>query len=229
MSRGDGGSIQATYPATDGFKRCSKCGETKPVSEFYHHFRQSDGYVAKCKDCMKSLAKQYTANRDTVIAITSEMTAEELEAALKRNAKVEVGKEHRANWRREYAKANQNHIEEMQRERKLKNPDIYSQRARRRNLKKSYGLTPDKYEKLVSRQNGRCAICGCQPEKPLYVDHNHDTGVIRGLLCGHCNFAIGQFKDSTEIIMSAIAYLERPRSVLVQLPLSIDNPLELAA
>lgn len=66
------------------------------------------------------------------------------------------------------------------------------------------------YLELLSRQGGRCAICGmesCSTNRAFAVDHCHDTGKIRGLLCFHCNTGLGKFKDSPELIQSAHDYL----------------------
>ena len=71
---------------------------------------------------------------------------------------------------------------------------------------------------MLADQDGTCAICNKKnkmkkSKKDAYqlsVDHNHDTGEIRGLLCMNCNFGIGNFKDSIEILKEAIKYLERP-------------------
>lgn len=86
--------------------------------------------------------------------------------------------------------------------------------TRRRHLKVSFGITIEKYEHLFTIQNGRCAICGKQEtavlkEKVirLAVDHNHQTGKIRGLLCGRCNTALGLFQNNINILKQAIDYL----------------------
>lgn len=70
----------------------------------------------------------------------------------------------------------------------------------------TYGLTSEQYESLVVKQNGCCAICGTKPKK-LHVDHCHNSGRIRGLLCFHCNFVLGQAKDSKLTLQKAIEYL----------------------
>ena len=83
---------------------------------------------------------------------------------------------------------------------------------------RNYGLTREDYDKMLASQDGTCAICNKKNEMKkskkdayqLSVDHNHDTGEIRGLLCMNCNFGIGNFKDSIEILKEAIKYLERP-------------------
>jgi len=62
-------------------------------------------------------------------------------------------------------------------------------------LKRRYGITLEKYNELLKKQNGGCAICGAKPKtRSLNVDHNHITKQVRGLLCHLCNRALGQLK-----------------------------------
>jgi len=72
-------------------------------------------------------------------------------------------------------------------------------------LIRNYGLTLEEKQAMIETQEGKCRIC--KEEKPLHVDHCHNTGKIRGLLCGICNRALGGFKDSEELLISAIGYL----------------------
>ncbi len=82
---------------------------------------------------------------------------------------------------------------------------------------RNYGLTRKDYNKMLADQDGTCAICNKKNEAKtrntelyqLSVDHCHDTGEIRGLLCMNCNFGIGKFRDSIEILKEAIKYLEK--------------------
>ena len=69
-----------------------------------------------------------------------------------------------------------------------------------------YGISLDRYNKLSENQHYCCAICGTGNQK-LCVDHNHQTGEIRGLLCNSCNSGLGKFKDTPELIKSAYNYL----------------------
>jgi len=66
---------------------------------------------------------------------------------------------------------------------------------------------------MYADQFGRCAICGGvnDIDRRLSVDHNHDTGEVRGLLCNRCNRAIGLLGDSIDILESAISYLSTGR------------------
>jgi hypothetical protein len=68
-----------------------------------------------------------------------------------------------------------------------------------------YGLEPDDYRNMLKKQKRCCAICG--EKTVLVVDHDHQTGVVRGLLCHPCNKGIGHLKDDPEIVTKALAYL----------------------
>jgi len=83
---------------------------------------------------------------------------------------------------------------------------------RDRNLKAAYNLTPVGYNLLLKKQKNVCATCGVSQsrlKKYLFVDHDHKTNRIRGLLCCSCNFGLGSFKDNKRILKSAITYLKR--------------------
>lgn len=78
-------------------------------------------------------------------------------------------------------------------------------------LKRNYNITVGEYESMLLSQNGLCAICGHPPKtKRLAVDHDHKTGLIRGLLCAFCNRAIGMFRDDVNKFETVVTYLKRP-------------------
>lgn len=87
--------------------------------------------------------------------------------------------------------------------------------TRARNLKKRFNMTIDEYNTIFLGQKGKCAICekaetnrdSKGSSKWLCVDHNHNDGTIRGLLCSSCNTGIGQLGDSVKTLKSAIEYL----------------------
>lgn len=80
-----------------------------------------------------------------------------------------------------------------------------------RHLKQRYGISIEDYEGMLEKQEGCCAICGVHTsgeEKNLAVDHCHNTGKVRGLLCFDCNTGLGKLKDSEELLRKALKYLE---------------------
>jgi len=87
----------------------------------------------------------------------------------------------------------------------------YSDWARRNNLWRNYRITPEQYDEQLITQDERCAICGATESQDrwqtLAVDHDHETGALRGLLCGHCNKALGLFGDDITRLEAAIHYL----------------------
>lgn len=84
---------------------------------------------------------------------------------------------------------------------------------RKHTLKYLYKITPQDYEKMFANQGGCCAIC-CT-DRPggrhgqLHVDHDHVTGIVRGLLCNRCNIGLGRFGDNLAGLMQAVNYLRR--------------------
>lgn len=70
-----------------------------------------------------------------------------------------------------------------------------------------YGLTEEEYKYLKQKQNNSCGICGKQQDRVLDVDHNHDTGYVRGLLCNKCNRGLGLFGDNIQNLAHAIIYI----------------------
>ena len=72
-----------------------------------------------------------------------------------------------------------------------------------------YGLTREEFDALILNQEGRCAICDRDPRDNLMVDHNHLTGVVRGLLCATCNRGLGLLGDDLGGLQRAIDYLRR--------------------
>jgi Recombination endonuclease VII len=100
------------------------------------------------------------------------------------------------------------------------NPDKVKVYNERRQLKKTpegsrayellrkYGLSYECYLRMLTEQHGRCAICQRLMDAPK-VDHDHETGIVRQLLCNECNAGIGFLREDTNIIESALKYLRR--------------------
>lgn len=80
-------------------------------------------------------------------------------------------------------------------------------------LMRRYGLSEEQYERLLNTQHGCCAICHAHAEllgAPLRVDHDEETGKVRGLLCDSHNLGLGKFDHSVDLLKSAIDYLRSP-------------------
>lgn len=97
-----------------------------------------------------------------------------------------------------------------ERDRHRSNPKHTSAISQRSKLKTKYGLTDAIYQQMFKMQKGVCAICG-KPEphkgRRLAVDHNHNTTQVRGLLCSHCNVALGLFNENLDSLEAAKQYL----------------------
>lgn len=105
-------------------------------------------------------------------------------------------------------------------ERRALGPDsdaykAYSRKERDRTLKRRYGISLIEYERLQEEQAGLCALCGEHETSKsnksgmgfLVLDHDHETGNRRKLLCRACNHGLGNFKDSPSLLLKAIEYL----------------------
>jgi hypothetical protein len=131
----------------------------------------------------------------------------------------EQHREYMREWRKTHRKSYREWTEEQKashrasvREWRRKNPDkahVWRRppayyRANR--LRREYGLTATDWTRLIREQEGLCPICLTTP-KQFVVDHDHQTGRVRGLLCDNCNKAIGFMKDDPVVLSRALAYL----------------------
>jgi hypothetical protein len=89
-------------------------------------------------------------------------------------------------------------------------------KRRLKKIRDAYGVPDEEYHEMHAEQNGRCAICG-EPETlvkkgrviSLSVDHDHNSGKARGLLCNVCNRGLGLFRDNIDYLKNAIDYLRK--------------------
>lgn len=105
-------------------------------------------------------------------------------------------------YRKKYKLEHREQIREYSREYDRKTPyDRY----------KKYGLSSEDAQKLLEQQGGKCAICGTEEwggwHHTYCVDHDHDTGQVRGLLCTRCNAGLGHFQDDPDLLLRAAQYL----------------------
>ncbi len=161
-------------------KRCTKCGETKAITEFYVMKGMRDGFRNDCKVCNLAAKKaRYDADPQKAI-----------ESVLRSRRK---NPEYYAAYNRK------------RRER----PEV-KRHDRDSHLRRKFGITSDRYDEMLVAQGGGCAICGRapRPDISLHVDHEHGTGKVRGLLCFPCNQSLGLLADDPERCRAAAAYLD---------------------
>lgn len=165
---------------------CSHCMLDKSDNYFYRHPSiKPDGVRKKCTECRNIYRrKAHAANPD-----------------IKRTQSL--------NWDKNNRKRNA--------DRQKRDRQNFPDRHKNYSLKNAFGITLDDFKILLEVQRGVCAVCEQKEThkhqngkvKNLSVDHNHDTGEIRGLLCFHCNSAIGKFNDSVVLLQRAIDYLKK--------------------
>jgi hypothetical protein len=193
-------------------KLCTKCdpSQEKPISEFPRVGSRFGPVSDICRTCRrKEIANKWAA------ANSADQYQKHKAKADKRNK--EWAKSHPERVRSIKKKSKKNHPEtnkayKTRRRTRKRDQELT---AEYRRLLKRYGLTLEAYEALLLKQGGKCAICGS--EKPssrggkvrFAVDHHHETGVVRGLLCSSCNLGIGLFRENVQVLLAAIQYLNR--------------------
>jgi len=176
-------------------KNCKDCKAQKPVGEFYAYKNESGlvRFRPRCKSCHNKKWRNPNKPRRVWVKDRKFKHCARCDSTKPRNA-FHVSKE---GWiKSKYCK------------------QCHSAQVQERRLKDSWGLTQQDFDKLLAEQGGGCAICGSsksgtRKDGRLCVDHNHETGQIRGLLCASCNRGIGLLGDSSKMLLTAYAYLKK--------------------
>lgn len=160
-------------------KTCKRCSMSKPRSEFYRCRTMSDGLRAECKPCHQALGREWReSNR--------------VRYQQKNREWYEQNKEYRAVT-----------VDAWQK----KNADSYYKRNQERAWKKAgIELTVEERAAMLEQQEGKCAVCGTEEsslKRRLAVDHDHKTGIIRGLLCDTCNYRVVSVVENTPHLLDA--------------------------
>lgn len=219
-------------------KTCNRCGVEKPLSEFYKGGLAPDGYIYTCKPCIGAVKRQ--RRQELKNRSEEELTAAAVARGPRLCRRCDVVKapddypvdrgHHTA--RGQYCKpcSAANTIKyrtvispELYRARKKASYGRNRQTVRRYKLKVNFGITLVQYGEMLALQDGKCALCK-EPETAtangrlleLAVDHDHETGEVRALLCGNCNKGLGNFRDSPKLLLAAVSYLRSHRLRAVQ-------------
>lgn len=161
-------------------KTCSKCQKDYPLDHFYKDKRYSDGRVNQCRSCRLDAGNAWRK-----LNIEKVRSAAVARYAVRTPEKVEADR----------------------------------QSERKRTIER-HGITLDEYNRILEYQGNCCAICKSPEPKgkgDWHIDHDHNCcpsthscgKCVRGLLCHHCNSAIGSFEDNVSVLEKAIAYLEK--------------------
>lgn len=95
-----------------------------------------------------------------------------------------------------------------------KQDPLYIKQYKRMKTLEKYGMNFEEYDNMIKLQKGVCAICKMPPKdgKNLHIDHDHVTGIVRGLLCFRCNFGLSYFKEDKNIIKNLYEYMTNTKS-----------------
>ena len=181
-------------------KNCSKCKEDRPITDFHKDKYNQDGLTHACKWCRGSKSHVYFRSHDHPICRTcgEVKTREDFHKRSNRKS----GLSHRC----------KSCVKEYKKQPNVKKRNKYV--GWKSKLHAKYNITPDDYFKMYDEQKGVCKICST-PEpctsgtkSRFSVDHNHETGKVRGLLCNLCNRGLGFFYDNANLLRKAAKYLE---------------------
>lgn len=173
-------------------KACTGCSETKPLISFHVDNGNPDGRTHRCADCLNEQSRKFRADHP------------------QRSTEIKA----------KYRNANRDLVNTRERERSraayAADPERFIAISRRAQLKADYGLSIEEYDAMVLAQNNQCAICGEEEiaqfrgkQKRLSVDHDHESGAVRQLLCVSCNGILGMARESRAILESAVEYLRK--------------------
>lgn len=176
-------------------KRCTGCERALPLTAFARDKNRRDGLQVRCRECVAEYsAAHYRRHREAIGKPVRERM--DVPAGHKLCRTCGEIKPH-SEWHRN-ATASDGLSTRCKACRAV--------RGREDHLRRQYGITESERDELIASQGGVCCICLSAPA--AHVDHCHETGRVRGVLCFSCNAALGQFKDRPDVIRRAATYVE---------------------
>lgn len=215
-------------------KTCTKCAQVKPLDEYYRQANRPDGRRAECKSC--SLARMVEKHPPKGAVVTRvdcrhcgrsfeyERTTGKIRYYCSGECRYRAGEAAKlarapgstracACGSRDVARVGKAVCSACKKD--TRDPAIAYAKERRRTLAR-YGLTQAAYDVILSAQNGRCAICYTETPggrgETWHIDHCHETGMVRGLLCHQCNVGIGHMRDDPNLMVRAATYLTNSKN-----------------
>ncbi|MFJ7046380.1 endonuclease VII domain-containing protein [Streptomyces sp. NPDC101112] len=181
--------------AEEADKRCGGCRRILPVTAFAKDRNRSDGLQVRCRECVAEYsATRYRRRREAMGKPVREKV--DVPAGHKLCRVCGEIKPH-SGWH-----SNASASDGLSTRCKA----CRAVQGRQGHLKRQYGITEAERDELIASQGGVCCIC--LAALPVHVDHCHETGRVRGVLCFSCNAALGQFKDRPDVIRRAATYVE---------------------
>ena len=118
--------------------------------------------------------------------------------------------------------ANKAHVDAKNQAWRIANPERQAAIYRRSRLRSKFGISIEHYEAMLREQGGCCAACGRSDNgdrrfESFAVDHDHETGKVRGLLCSPCNLALGHAGDDPDRLLALAAYVLQSTDVLAEM------------
>ncbi|MFC9629609.1 endonuclease VII domain-containing protein [Streptomyces mirabilis] len=176
-------------------KRCTGCGQELPLASFASDRNRRDGLQVRCRECVAEYsAAHYRRHREALGKTVREKV--DIPAGHKLCRTCGEVKPH-SEWHR-----NSSASDGLSTRCKA----CRAIRGREDHLKRQYGHTEAERDEMIASQMGLCVICLKAPA--VHVDHCHETGRVRGVLCFNCNSAIGKLGDDPDAVRRAAAYLE---------------------
>jgi hypothetical protein len=190
-------------------KQCCRCGAVKPLNHFYRAASATDGRQAACKDCHRESARSY---RDRMKAANDARPFDP--TARKRCPSCGEERAATAFHRNRTSKDGLHWVCKA-----CNQGGPYSPEQEQRRRFRRYAITPEEVQALLIVQQRACAIC-VRPfvATEYHVDHCHDSGEVRGLLCSVCNSGLGLLGDDASRLRAGIRYLDEPPIRMVRPP-----------